>query len=161
MAPVAPVMATINRCGVTFRSISFVGRGPVREKAPEKSEGHRVSDAPNLRRRPGSPSSRHLPRFQVDDAPIPIASCGPSKMLGIRDLAPEISIRDGITKRPRHIAAPSGYCSASRSSLASDSTVVPLRFHCPSVSKRRSPMRRPQGEMTRPIARKSPRSACS
>ncbi len=35
-------------------------------------------------------------------------------------------------------AAPSGYCSASRNSLASESTVVPVRFHCPSVSNRRS-----------------------
>jgi hypothetical protein len=31
--------------------------------------GHRFRDAPNSRRQPGSPSSRHLPRFQVNDAP--------------------------------------------------------------------------------------------
>src|SRR5687767_9155168 len=81
MAPVAPVIATINRRGVTPRSISP-------KKGPKKSEGHRVSDAPNLRRRPGSPSSRHLPRFQVDDAPITIASGGPSKMLRISSTQP-------------------------------------------------------------------------
>src|SRR5262245_36587935 len=39
----------------------------------------------------------------------------------------------------RQTAAPSGYCSASRSSLANESTVVPVRFHAPSVSKRKSP----------------------
>jgi hypothetical protein len=50
-------------------------------------------------------------------------------------------------------AAPSGYCSASRSSFARISTVVPERFHAPSVSNLRSPMRRPHGAMTRPIAR--------
>src|SRR5688572_20312525 len=83
MAPVAPVMATIRRCGVTFRSISLVTERGARRKGPEKKWGHRVSDAPDLRRRPGSPSSRHLPRFQVDDAPIPIASAGPAKMLRI------------------------------------------------------------------------------
>ena len=40
------------------------------------------------------------------------------------------------------------------------STVVSL-LHAPSVSNRRSPMRRPHGAMTRPMARKSVRSACS
>ena len=49
--------------------------------------------------------------------------------------------------------APSGYSSANLSSLASVSTVVPLRFQAPSVSNRRSPIRRPHGAMTRPIAR--------
>src|SRR5262245_61735688 len=53
----------------------------------------------------------------------------------------------------RYTPAPSGYSSASLSSLASVSTVVPLRFQAPSVSNRKSPMRRPQGAMTRPIAR--------
>ena len=56
---------------------------------------------------------------------------------------------------------PLGILSASRSSFASESTVVPLRFQAPSVSNRRSPMRRPHGAMTRPMARKSARSACS
>ncbi len=60
-----------------------------------------------------------------------------------------------------HTAAPSGYCSANRSSFASRSTVVPDRFHAPSVSNRKSPILRPHGAMTRPIARKSVRSACS
>ena len=59
-----------------------------------------------------------------------------------------------------HTDAPSGYCNASLSSFASASTVVP-DFQAPCVSKRRSPMRRPHGEITRPIARKSVRSACS
>src|SRR5262249_18774430 len=67
----------------------------------------------------------------------------------------------GYEKRSRQTAAPSGYCNASFSSLVNDSTVVPPRFHAPSVSKRKSPIRRPHGAMTRPIARKSPRSACS
>ncbi len=66
----------------------------------------------------------------------------------------------GLAIHPQ-TAAPSGYCSARRSSFASESTVVPLRFQAPSVSKRRSPMRRPHGAMTRPMARKSVRSACS
>ena len=44
---------------------------------------------------------------------------------------------------------------------ASESTVVPARFQAPSVSNRKSPMRRPHGAMTRPMALKSPRSACS
>ena len=62
--------------------------------------------------------------------------------------------------RARSPTPPSGYCSASRSSFASPSTVVPCRFHAPSVSKRSEPMRRPHGEMTRPMARQSARSAC-
>ncbi len=37
----------------------------------------------------------------------------------------------------------------------------PECFHRPSVSNRASPSLRPQGAMTRPMARKSPRSACS
>ena len=49
--------------------------------------------------------------------------------------------------------APSGYSSASFSSRASVSTVVPLRFQAPSVSNRKSPILRPHGAMTRPIAR--------
>ena len=61
----------------------------------------------------------------------------------------------------RQTPAPSGYSSASLSSRASVSTVVPARFQAPSVSKRRSPMRRPHGAMTRPIARKSLLSAWS
>src|SRR5262245_18312359 len=60
-----------------------------------------------------------------------------------------------------YTAAPSGYWSASFSSLVNESTVVPPRFQAPSVSKRRSPIRRPHGAITRPIARKSARSACS
>ena len=68
----------------------------------------------------------------------------------------------GAPVRPsRQTAAPSGYCNANRSSFASESTVVPDRFQAPSVSNRRSPIRRPQGAITRPIARKSVRSACS
>src|ERR687897_2584270 len=89
MAPVAPVMATINLWGLTSRSIALCAWDATSaEKAPEKSEGHRVSDAPNLRRRPGSPSSRHLPRLQVDDAPITIASCAPSNFLGNPSILP-------------------------------------------------------------------------
>ena len=82
-----------------------------------------------------------------------------------------ISLRAGTAKRQnrkwnyesgvRYTAVPSGYCSANRSSLASESTVVPARFQAPSVSNRRSPMRRPHGAMTRPMALKSVRSACS
>jgi len=55
--------------------------------------------------------------------------------------------------RERYTPAPSGYSSASLSSLANVSTVVPLRFQAPSVSKRKSPIRRPHGAMTRPMAR--------
>ena len=55
--------------------------------------------------------------------------------------------------RDRYTPAPSGYSNASLSSLANVSTVVPLRFQAPSVSNRKSPMRRPHGAMTRPIAR--------
>ena len=138
-------------------------------------EGHRFRDAPSLRCQPGSPSSRHLPRFTGGQRhPLSQRACPPKSGLLLRGLAAkDAGIVRGITEmnligsgrntRPRknYSAAPSGYWSARRSSFASDSTVVPERFQAPSVSKRRSPIRRPQGAMTRPIARKSLRSTCS
>jgi hypothetical protein len=77
---------------------------------------------------------------------------GRGRLRAPHPVLPSTAIRSSYT-RDRYTPAPSGYSSASLSSLASVSTVVPLRFQAPSVSNRRSPMRRPQGAMTRPIAR--------
>src|SRR6186713_2531608 len=48
----------------------------------------------------------------------------------------------------RQTPAPSGYSNASFNSLASESTVVPVFFHMPSLSNRMLPIRRPQGAIT-------------
>src|SRR3954466_5774708 len=67
----------------------------------------------------------------------------------------------GRPDRNSYTPAPSGYSKASLSSRAKVSAVVPARFQAPSLSNRKSPIRRPHGAITRPIARKSVRSACS
>src|SRR4051812_7564147 len=67
----------------------------------------------------------------------------------------------GRPDRNSYTPAPSGYSNASLSSRANVSAVVPARFQAPSLSNRKSPMRRPHGAITRPMARKSVRSACS
>jgi hypothetical protein len=58
-----------------------------------------------------------------------------------------------LTRGNYYTPAPSGYSNASLSSRASVSTVVPLLFQAPSVSNLKSPIRRPHGAITRPIAR--------
>jgi len=82
MAPVAPVMATINRWGVTVRSISKPL--PTPEKDAWKNEGASLDAMPqNHAADPAPPAHGTCRVLQVNDAPLLIASGGPSELLGI------------------------------------------------------------------------------